>query len=181
MTNELFHTAKAALLKAAKENSHPFRYFTMATTGINNSPRLRTVVLRDVKDDLTISFYTDKRSKKVTHIRENNNVGLLFFDYSQMLQLKVDGIAYLEQDEKLIKKAWKQTKTEAKKDYTTDMAPGTKIKDPEMIERLESVNYFSIVHIIPKKIEYLQLKKTEHLRALFSREDDSWEGSFLVP
>ncbi|MCF8716411.1 pyridoxamine 5'-phosphate oxidase family protein [Joostella atrarenae] len=181
MTNQLFKNAKEALINAAKDAKHPFRYFTMATIGINKSPRLRTVVLREVKEDLTLKIFTDKRSKKVTHIKENNNVCLLFFDHNKMLQLKVDGKAYLEQDEKTIEEIWKQIRIGSKKDYLTTQEPGAKIKDPEMIEYLDTSNHFAIVHIIPSKIEYLELKKEKHIRALFSKEENTWEGSFIVP
>ncbi|MCM5664077.1 pyridoxamine 5'-phosphate oxidase family protein [Galbibacter mesophilus] len=181
MTKELFNTAKEALLAAKKDVKHPFRYFTMATIGINNSPRLRTVVLRDVKEDLTISLFTDRRSKKVTHLKENNNVCLLFFNHNDMLQLKVDGKAFLEEDDKVLKKAWKKMKESGKKDYRSAQDPGSKVKDPEMIEYLDTSHHFAIIHIIPSKIEYLELKKEQHVRALFSKEDGVWEGSFIVP
>ncbi|MEJ4087237.1 pyridoxamine 5'-phosphate oxidase family protein [Galbibacter orientalis] len=181
MTTELFQTAKSALINATKDVKHPFRYFTMATIGINNSPRLRTVVLRGTEEDLSLKIYTDKRSKKVTHIKENNNVCLLFFDHNEMLQLKIDGKAYLEQDEKILKKAWKQIREHAKKDSRTTQEPGSKIKDPEMIEYLDTSSHFAIIHIIPSKIEYLALKKDKHVRALFSKEGTNWEGNFLVP
>ncbi|QLE02959.1 pyridoxamine 5'-phosphate oxidase family protein [Galbibacter sp. BG1] len=181
MTKELFQTAKSALIEATKDVKHPFRYFTMATIGINNSPRLRTVVLRNVKDDLTISLFTDRRSKKVTHLKENNNVCLLFFNHNDMLQLKIDGKAFLEQDEKVLSKAWKKMKEASKNDYRTTQEPGSKVKDPEMIEYLDTSNHFAIVHIIPSKIEYLELKKDKHVRALFSKEESQWEGSYIVP
>ncbi|MDG3583872.1 MULTISPECIES: pyridoxamine 5'-phosphate oxidase family protein [Galbibacter] len=180
-TNAYFRTAKQELLDAIKDVKHPFRYFTMATIGINHSPRLRTVVLREVQDDLALTIYTDKRSKKVTHLKENNNVCLLFFNHNEMLQLKVDGKAFLEADEKIIQHGWKQVKVSSKKDYSTSRDPGTKIKDPEMIEYLENVNHFAIIHIIPSKIEYLQLKKDKHIRVLYAKEPTGWEGTFLVP
>ncbi|MDX1767535.1 MAG: pyridoxamine 5'-phosphate oxidase, partial [Arenibacter troitsensis] len=50
------------LQKVPKEKDHPFRFFTLATVGLDQVARLRTVVLRDVSDSLKLTFYTDRRS-----------------------------------------------------------------------------------------------------------------------
>lgn len=41
--------------------------------------RLRTTVIRNVSKDLIFTSYTDKRSKKVSHIKENNKVSVFFY------------------------------------------------------------------------------------------------------
>ena len=64
----------------AYEKGHPFHYFTLATLGVDKFARLRLVALRNVSEDLKLTFFTDKRSKKVLHINENNRVGLLFYN-----------------------------------------------------------------------------------------------------
>ena len=69
----------------------------------------------------------------------------------------------------------------SKKDYTTNRAPGTSIKNPDDVGYEPKENYFCPVKLIPNTIEYLRLKRPNHLRVLFSRNDIGWSGDFLVP
>nr|WP_255610501.1 pyridoxamine 5'-phosphate oxidase family protein [Robertkochia sp. 3YJGBD-33] len=168
--------------EATENNDHPFRYFTLGTTGITKTPRLRTVVLREVSDELKFTIYTDKRSRKVTHIKEHNEVCLLFYKHDELLQLKIEGIAYLEEDKEKIARVWKSISEKSRKDYITSKEPGTKIDNPDNVEYLENTNHFTIMYIKAKKLEYLQLKRPNHIRLQFNRESTKdWQSSFMVP
>jgi hypothetical protein len=59
----------------------------------------------------------------------------------------------------------------SKKDYTTSIAPGIPIKNPEEVSYNSNENYFCPVKLIPNTIEYLSLNRPNHLRVLFSRTD----------
>ena len=76
MTEVFFQELKEELQKSLVQKKHPFRYFTLATLGLEKIPRLRTVVLRKITEELMLTFYTDKRSKKIMHLKENNKVSL---------------------------------------------------------------------------------------------------------
>jgi hypothetical protein len=67
------------------------------------------------------------------------------------------------------------------KNYTTSIAPGIPIKNPEEVSYNSNENYFCPVKLIPNTIEYLSLNRPNHLRVLFSRTDTDWSGEFLVP
>jgi hypothetical protein len=69
----------------------------------------------------------------------------------------------------------------SRKDYTTQIAPGTPIKNPDEVEYNSKENYFCPVKLVPSSIEYLRLKRPNHLRVLFSKSDGDWLGDFLVP
>ena len=182
MNEQYLEMARDELKAGVKSASHPFHYFTLATTGINEVPRLRTVVLRDFDKDMTLTLYTDKRSRKVTHIKEHNKVCLLFYHPDKLLQLKIDGVAYLETDQKKLDKIWSKIDTPAKKDYITVKGPGTKIEHLEQIEYLDTSNHFSVMRIDPYKIEYLKLKRPNHIRVQYAlNERGGWDSSFLVP
>ncbi|MFS4456829.1 pyridoxamine 5'-phosphate oxidase family protein [Maribacter sp. 2304DJ31-5] len=181
MTPVFWQELNKELQKSVVEKGHPFRYFTLATTGMDNLARLRTVVLRYVSKDLKLIFYTDKRSKKITHIKENNKVSLLFFHPKKLLQLKIEGKAHIIADENLLKKYWHEVQPNNRKDYTTTIAPGNAINDPDHVTYLNDKNYFCMIEIQPFKIEYLKLKKTDHVRIRFSNEKNKWNGEFLVP
>ncbi|GAA4277817.1 pyridoxamine 5'-phosphate oxidase family protein [Aquimarina mytili] len=181
MTNIIFSSICNDLKNASKTAGHPFRYFTLATSDINGAPRLRTVVLRDIDDQLNLIVYTDQRSKKITHINEQNKVSLLFMDSKRLIQLSIRARAEIIKDNSTLKKIWDQIPQKSKRDYTTELAPGKEIKDPDEIDFLEDKHFFSAIKIIPRRIEFLRLQRPNHIRVLFKREDDRWNGTYLVP
>jgi pyridoxine/pyridoxamine 5'-phosphate oxidase len=181
MTHTYLEEVKAELLKGATEKDHPFRYFTLATVGLDQVARLRTIVLRKLSDDMKMTFFTDSRSKKMIHLQENKKVGLLFYDQKALTQIRIEGMAKVIHDEEKKKKYWAEIEKNARKDYTTTAAPGTSLSSPEQLDYLDDGNHFCIIEITPFKIEYLRLKRPNHIRVRYSWEDDRWEGEFIVP
>ncbi len=181
MTDTFFQELEEELKKGTSKKGHPFRCCTLGTVGLGTTARLRTIVLRKVSKDLKLFFYTDRRSKKIGHIKENNSVSLLFYHPKKLVQLKIEGRATLVSDAEELKKYWSGVQPASRKDYTTTSVPGSPISNPENVEYLEDKNHFAIVEIEPSKIEYLKLKRPSHLRILFSKEDRGWNGAFLVP
>ncbi len=169
-------------LKAALHTSkHPFRYCTLATSDIHGAPRMRTVVLRDLDDDLNMTIYTDKRSKKTTHIKDQNTVGMLFLDSERLVQISIQAKAKMITNSQTLKSIWDRIPQKSRKDYTTQLAPGKEIKNAAAVDYLEGAHFFSAIKIIPYRIEYLRLKRPNHIRVLFEKEDNGWNNSFLVP
>ncbi|MEQ8220157.1 MAG: pyridoxamine 5'-phosphate oxidase family protein [Arenibacter sp.] len=169
------------LQKVLTEKDHPFRFFALATVGLDQVARLRTVVLRDVSENLKLTFYTDKRSKKITHIKENKRVSLLLYHPTKLLQLKIEGTASYKDDEATKEKYWSKLDSYAKKQYTTSRSPGSNLINPQNLEYLSEENHFCLVEIIPYKIEYLKLSQPHHIRVRFSKVGTQWESEYLVP
>ena len=181
MTETFFTELELELRKGTSKKGHPFRFFTLATIGQGSIARLRTVVLRRVSEDFKLIFYTDRRSKKIEHIKHNSGVSLLFYHPKQLLQLKIEGKAEIVTDSEALQKYWSGIQPASRKDYTTSAAPGSPISNPDTLDYLEHRNYFTIIEVTLSKIEYLKLKRPNHLRILFSKEDGEWDGAFLVP
>lgn len=181
MTEQYLEEAISELEKSLVKKGHPFRYFTLATAGLDAMARLRTVVLRKVTPDLKLVFYTDRRSKKITHITENPKVSLLFYHPKLMLQLKIEGKASFVKDEEVLKTYWNGIQPNSRKDYITQQPPGSTITNPDDVEYLNEENHFCMIEIEPFKIEYLKLKRPNHLRVRFAKDTNNWEGEFLVP
>ncbi|WP_343486789.1 pyridoxamine 5'-phosphate oxidase family protein [Allomuricauda sp. d1] len=181
MEKILFQQLRNELVNGSSKKGHPFRYFTLATNDASKNTRLRTVVLRKVSDDLTLTFYTDRRSVKIKHIEKNNSVSALFYHPKKLLQITMQGTAVVETDMGHIESLWKGIQTKARKDYTTYHAPGSFIKNPDEVEYLTDENHFCVVHVQPSKIEYLRLKRPNHIRAAFEIKHGDWQGNFLVP
>ncbi|NNJ88887.1 MAG: pyridoxamine 5'-phosphate oxidase family protein [Eudoraea sp.] len=181
MTQNYFKELSKELKKGVSQKGHPFRYFTLATVGLDQVARLRTVVLRDISEELQLTFYTDSRSKKMIHLQENKKVGLLFYNSKNLMQIRIEGMAKVIHDEEIKEKYWKGVKGPSRKDYTTTTAPGTTLTNPDQLDYLDDEDHFCIVQITPFKIEYLKLKRPHHIRVRYSWEDDYWESEFLVP
>lgn len=181
MMDTYFKELKAELKNGAEEKNHPFRYFTLATMGVDQYSRLRTIVLRSSSPDLHLTFYTDRRSKKITHIKENKKVSLLFYNPKKLLQVRIEGVASIITDKSRLDGVWESIQENSKKEYSIASDPGSMITNPDNIDYLEGINHFCIVEIEPFKMEYLKLKRPNHLRIRFWREINNWEGEFLVP
>ncbi|MCE2612604.1 pyridoxamine 5'-phosphate oxidase family protein [Flavobacteriaceae bacterium D16] len=181
MINGYFDEIRQELTKGATQKGHPFRYFTLGTVGLERLARQRTVVLRRMDDELNLIFYTDARSKKIMHLKENNKVGLLFFHPKKLLQVRIEGLAHEIKDEDTLNKYWSGVQPKARKDYTTAAAPGSLLDDPGQLEYLDEENHFCIVSVQPFKIEYLKLQRPNHIRVRFSKVENLWTSEHLVP
>ena len=78
-----------------------------------------------------MTFYTDSRSKKILHIKENNKVSLLLYHPDKLMQLRIEGLAIRERDEEVLQAHWSRVEGGSQKDFTTTSAPGTEILNPE--------------------------------------------------
>ena len=181
MTTKIFEDLKKELEIGLTEKDHPFRYCTLGTVGLDKMARLRTIVLRAINTNLKLTFFTDKCSKKIIHITENNKVSVLFYHPEKRIQLKIEGIGTVIKDPKILQDYWTTIPDHSKKEYTTSSAPGSIIKSNNEIEYLNEDNYFCIVNIEPHKIEYLKLDQQNHIRVRFSLKNDTWKGEYLVP
>ncbi|MGB3608363.1 pyridoxamine 5'-phosphate oxidase family protein [Psychroserpens sp.] len=180
MTNQYLEEAKRELINGHAKKRHPFRYFVLATSQ-DGIPRQRTVVLRKSFLDLSLLFYTDSRTQKINDIKHNAALSALFYHPKKLLQIRVEGKAEIITDQAQIDTYWHTIQASSKKDYTTKLAPSTPINAPENVNYIEDQHHFCAVKLIPTTIEYLQLSRPNHIRVLFSKQDEDWSGQFLVP
>jgi len=179
MTDALFESLKRELVNGYSKKKHPFRYFSLATTH-DGKPEQRTVVLRKMLNDLSLVIYTDARSDKMKAISRNSQVSALFYHPKKLLQVRVQAKVVIQDRERNV--IWNQIHENSRKDFTTVSAPGSLIKNPDHVTYSETENYFCMLHLVPEEIEYLQLKRPNHLRVLFKKDSDGkWNGQFLVP
>jgi pyridoxamine 5'-phosphate oxidase len=179
MQNDILESLKRELINGYAKKGHPFRYFGLATMN-GKQPVQRTVVLRKVRSDLSLVVFTDARSEKVQQLEANNVVSALFYHPKKLLQLRIQGkVEFLDGEE--LERLWMSIPENSRKDYTALEAPGTPIKNPDHVDYSEENNHFKVVHIIPESIEYLRLKRPNHLRIHFSKQGDEWTGQFLTP
>ncbi|WP_298480961.1 pyridoxamine 5'-phosphate oxidase family protein [uncultured Maribacter sp.] len=181
MTNLYLQEIMSELKLAVTERNHPLKFCVLGSIGSDNSSQTRIIGLRKITNNLTLTFYTDERSNKVSQILKNPNVSLLFYHPEKKMQIKIDGKASIVKDQDLLKEKWLNINSESKKDYTTTKAPGSILENPSELTFLKEKNYFCIIEVKTKTVEYLKLRETSHFKVLFNKDINGWTSQFLVP
>ena len=163
-------------IQKAKHGYHSFVFSTVS----KNSPDSRTVILRDFDEHKpAIWFHSDRRSKKILHIEGNENVFALFYDKSRKVQLRINGIADIEEDIENNKKIWDSMRPESKLCYMGPYAPSQKINqfEPNTLNKSAheldkedehlGLSRFCRIRITIKKLDWLKLDYKGHQRLEF--------------
>ncbi|SDG69511.1 pyridoxamine 5'-phosphate oxidase family protein [Psychroflexus sediminis] len=179
MLNQILEDLKNEVKSGYLKKKHPFRYPSLASIE-DNSPTQRTVVLRDTSDDFELIMYTDERSDKISQFENNPNSSLLFYNHKKLLQVKIEGKMKMIKSGEEYKKYWSKVQGKSQKDFITQKPPGTPIENPDEIEYKEDEHHFCLLKLVPERMESLQLKRPNHIRAVFEKSND-WEGQFLNP
>ena len=177
---ELLTIAKAELLRSNADQDHPFRYFCFGTQG--DFPELRTVVKREVLEDLSVVFFTDSRTPKVQQIQMEPKVSALFYHPLKQLQIRIKGSARLiDEEHQAYPKYFQQVQQGlAKKDYSSLGIPGTPSKDESEIIYGDTI-HLMVVKIIPQEFDIVQLGQDRHYRSRYRKNDMIWIETKLVP
>ena len=81
-------------LKSArkKEGKSPLnRWIQLSTVTSNNEPRIRTVVFRGWRKESSMLIFTDSRSDKIEHLRNNSNAEVLWLFLRSKSQFRFKG------------------------------------------------------------------------------------------
>ena len=163
-------------IQKAKHDYHSFVFSTLS----KNSPDSRTVILRDFDEHQpAIWFHSDRRSKKILHLEENEKVSALFYDKSRKVQLRINGIADIEEDIEHNKRIWDSMRPESKLCYMGPYAPSQKINqfEPNTLKKSAhdldkkdehlGLSRFCRIRIKIKKLDWLKLDYKGHQRLEF--------------
>ena len=163
-------------IQKAKHDYHSFVFSTIS----KNSPESRTVILRDFDEHKpAIWFHSDRRSKKILHLEENEKVSALFYDKSRKVQLRINGIADIEEDIEHNKRIWDSMRPESKLCYMGPYAPSQKINqfEPNTLKKSAhdldkkdehlGLSRFCRIRIKIKKLDWLKLDYKGHQRLEF--------------
>lgn len=169
------------LEKGHQKKAHPFRFFSFATFG-TPYPALRTVVLRNSEENGWIEIYTDKRSSKTVQIKLSDRTTALFYHPKKKWQLLLKGRTELIEDKKRVKQLWQSMPSYAKKDYSSDMPPGSVVHSSESIQWGEvTAENFQVLRLHIEQIESLQLTSDSHQRCRYTKSEEGWRKDILVP
>ncbi|MBE2279591.1 MAG: pyridoxamine 5'-phosphate oxidase family protein [Ignavibacteriaceae bacterium] len=192
----IFIRIKSFLNEGVNSSSSGFHTVNVCTVE-KNSPKIRTVVLRNFdEENFVIYFHTDKRSQKINHLKENSNISLHFYSLNDKTQLIIEGSAEILNSGEYFENAWENTKSMSRKCYFLTEAPGIPLKEyrsglPEVFqnrsplpsESEEGKQNFTVVKVQCKVVEFLYLRAKGNIRARFKLDyaGKMKQCEFLIP
>lgn len=187
---DLNHNAWRQLEEAPNQKDHPFKTCTVATITPDGLPDTRMVVLRLAsKTDQKLWFHTDLRAQKVTHLHNQPEIVVLFWDDETQVQLRCRARTTIHTDDALANEHWTKLWEGSRKMYLSEHEPGSVQPKPypgfppEIGERLPTKEEteagrpnFAVVECTVYEIDYLRLSRAGQIRARFQYEtrDFDW-------
>ncbi|MEX0346929.1 MAG: pyridoxamine 5'-phosphate oxidase family protein [Rhizobiaceae bacterium] len=181
----LFDKAWKTIEDGVADRHMPAHTPTLATTGNDGLPKLRTIVVRHVsKSELVIRFHTDIRSSKAAELRRQSGCCIHVYDKAAGLQLRFDGYAELHHESTVAKSAWDGSSPMSRKCYGQLQAPGAKLADPNLARldgSSEGFQNFCAVLVNVTAVDLYALSHTGHRRAHWTVNNGTWTGHWLAP
>lgn len=166
----------------------PFTMLQAATLGVDGAPKVRTVVLRQVsRSDRVLSFHTDARSEKVAELRRDPRIALVANDLDALVQIRVEGVASICDDEAQRRAIWQSSRPHTLLLYRAPLPPGTPVESPEAAHvdgtasTDDGYDNFCLLHVTVTRIDWLELARAGHRRAVFDLHEGGYEGRWIAP
>ena len=171
-------------LKSArkKEGKSPLnRWIQLSTVTDNNQPRIRTVVFRGWVKESSMLIFTDSRSNKVEHLKNNPNAEVLWLFLRSKSQFRFKGVM---KELKVNNKYWDSLSERSKstwfwqnpgKEVDTQIQPSQKI--PSNLNKPES---FVVLEFEIYSVDLLKLVNPIHKRYIWNKRN-SWEKIEINP
>lgn len=161
--SELEEKIKANLSRASADAKHPWRYPVLATVN-EGQPEQRTLVLRKfIPSTWSLLFYTDSRSPKVSEIKENKQVSLLFYHTRRQWQLRLKGRMSIDTESARTRALFEQLPKSSLGDYKSRQPPGHGL-EPGQKQGLTESDYFCLLEFELIALDYLELDRNGHRR-----------------
>ena len=183
------------LLNEGLRNRDASFHIPVFVCGEKNKFDSRIVVLRGVSEtEKKIWFHSDIRSNKVKVLKSNSEANFLFYDKSEKVQLRINGISKINYKNDITLDSWKKTAHMSRQCYLGDKAPGSDVAvaPSGLTEDVDNLKYtieeseigyenFCVIETYIKSIEWLYLAAKGHRRAYFSLKNNSLEKKWLIP
>ena len=165
------------------DRKSPYHTFAIATIA-NDRPSNRTVVLRDYnKKEKSISFNTNYASTKIADIKKNSYVEGLFYDKEDKVQIRISGIARIDNMNDACISKWSQMSSQSKECYFQNIDPGMEVEKPDSVKTIYEADLsdkFTVITIKINNIDWLYLSSKGHRRAKFSTSNN-FKGCWVAP
>lgn len=166
----------------------PFTMLQAATLGIDGAPKVRTIVLRQVsRADRVLSFHTDARSEKVAELRRDPRMSIVANDLDSLVQIRAEGVAAICDDEAQRRAIWQSSRPHTLLLYRAPLPPGTPVESPEdahvdgTAPTGDGYENFCLIHMTITRVDWLELARAGHRRAVFDLHEGGYEGRWIAP
>lgn len=183
------------LARATKDRRSPWHTPALATVDAEGAPQVRTLVLRAADRGAgLLRLHSDARAGKVRDVGREPRVQLIFYDKAARLQLRLSGLARVEQAGAAADSAWGAATLFARRCYLAPVAPGAVAdapvsglpaalegREPTAQESEAGRRNFSVLLVEAVRLEFLHLAVTGHRRGFMERCGQDWARGWLVP
>lgn len=182
-TNEIYENIWKCLDKGVNDRFSDYHTFSLATAP-KNIAEIRTVVLRGYdRKNQSIIFHTNNLTSKISEIKNNPNVGALFYDKKEKIQIRCNGDAVISNMDEYCKERWNKMSAQSQECYYQNISPGENIEYPEIVKnKLENKlsENFTVITININKIDWLYLSSKGHTRVKFLK-NNGFAGQWIAP
>ncbi len=176
-----------SLEKATQDPKSSYRTVSFSTTGADNIPESRMVILRNASKDLKIlEIFTDARSNKYQEILRNPKVSLLFYEPFKQIQIRIKGKAEIHNLDKVSLAVYNDLSQLGRRLYGLEYAPGIPgemdIQGKARYNEEDSKKNFSLIRIKSLEMDYLELANPIHRRAIIQYyEFEKYTSNWVMP
>jgi pyridoxamine 5'-phosphate oxidase len=175
----------AALMAGAQPGRTPFNVVELATSGLDDAPKVRSVILRSADAERgAVSFSTDLRSAKIKEMRRQPRVSLIGYDADAGFQIRLEGKATIDKEGRKKAAAWAACRSHSRTLFQHTLPSGTPIAAPPEAAPADDGDgerHFAVVAVSIIRIDWLDISGPVHLRAVFQRDGCDWRGGWVVP
>lgn len=177
-------TAFAMIARGVADRRSPFHTPTLASIGLDGTPRARTLVLRgfDAASRL-LRLHSDRRSEKFAELTKDPRCGLHLYDAGSQVQIRLEATASLHGDDEVAEAAWQASRPFSRICYSIEPAPGTAIAAPMPAPQDEVAGraHFGVILLHVHALEWLWLAAEGHRRARIDWMPGEERATWLVP
>jgi len=173
---------------ATTQRGSPFATVQAATIGLDGSPMVRTVVLRDTnRKDNAVSFHSDLRSAKVAELNRDPRISLVGYDRGEGVQVRLSGTAQLITDGPEKEHLWRAASVDTRSLYQSTTSPGMPVDATHIThvaqEDLDDFGYrnFCVINVSLTFIDFLQLRPVTHERVQLFLREQAWIQTPVTP
>ena len=193
--DQVLETIWTELEIGAAKAKHGFHQPVLATTAPDGTPSARTVVLRKADRAAgTVACHTDARAPKIDHLRSHPTAVWCFYDKSCRVQIRATGVVTIHTDDAIADDHWNRSPTRSRRCYAAPATPGSEAdhpspnlpdeligRDPTPQESEAGRANFAVLLCTIQMLDYLELHHDGHVRARFTRSDNTWSGTWSEP
>jgi general stress protein 26 len=155
----------------------------------------RIMVLRAADPTLAaLRFHTDARSPKLAQFAADPRLTILAYDPHDRVQLRLTGLARVEQTGLVADAAWAAASALNRRCYLAQIGPGGALaapgsalpadlqhRRPTLAETEAGRANFAVIVATITAIDWLQLGRDGGMRAQLHRAGDAWQGAWVAP